>query len=338
MSRTRADGQGRGFTLIELLVVISVIALLLALLMPALQRARNQARKVVCRSNLRQFGSVLFMYVEDNEGRLPWGTGNALWMLRGSIDGERVDPNVPDVTQRMRMGRGATCPMAAKPAENGGFVMGSSGNATQTYRVEGIGGSQFEAWTITSPGPRFHASYGFNFWLFDYDSRSGFYPTRPTTRLGRTGLQTSNIADSAGVPVLLDSASIGDKPRDSVPPPREESSGISGLDYCINRHNGRINGMFLDWSVREVGLKELWTLNWCPNFDTAGRWTTAGGMQPDDWPQWMRGFRNTEGASLKLGAGSARSVSVQRRAISTRGFGLAGNAGVPCRGKRESGR
>ena len=279
------------FTLIELLVVIAVIALLMAVLMPALQRARNQARKVMCQSNLRQFGTVLSMYVEDNEGRLTWGTGNALWMLRGSIDGERVDPNVPDVTQRVRMGRGATCPMAVKPGNNSGFVMGASGNGDETYRVEGTYGSQFEAWTITSPGPTFHASYGFNFWLFEYDRRSGFYPTRPTRGL-RAGLQTFNIADKARVPVLLDSADIGDKPRDSGPPPREESNGVSGLDYCINRHNGRVNGLFLDWSVREVGLKELWTLKWCPNFDTAGRWTTAGGMQPEDWPRWMRGFKD----------------------------------------------
>jgi len=220
MGRTRAGGRGRGFTLIELLVVIAVIALLMAVLMPALQRARNQARKVMCQSNLRQFGTVLFMYVEDNEGRLPWGTGNALWMLRGSIDGERVDPNVPDVTQRMRMGRGATCPMAVKPGNNSGFGLGAGGNGDETYRVEGTLGSQFEAWTITSPGPTFHGSYGFNFWLFDYDPRSGFYPTRPGTRLRRAGLQTLNIADSASVPVLLDSASVGDRPRDSVPPPK----------------------------------------------------------------------------------------------------------------------
>ena len=47
----------KGFTLIELLVVISVIVLLMALLLPALQRARNQARAVVCRAHLKQWGT-----------------------------------------------------------------------------------------------------------------------------------------------------------------------------------------------------------------------------------------------------------------------------------------
>ena len=47
-----------------------------------------------------------------------------------------------------------------------------------------------------------------------------------------------------------------------------------------------------DWSVRKVGLKELWTLKWDPAFDTSGPWTLAGGVQPEDWPQWMRGFKD----------------------------------------------
>ena len=65
---TGADEKRLGFTLIELLVVISVIALLMALLIPALRAARNQARKVVCRSNLRSIGSVFCTYLDDNEG------------------------------------------------------------------------------------------------------------------------------------------------------------------------------------------------------------------------------------------------------------------------------
>ena len=60
----------------------------------------------------------------------------------------------------------------------------------------------------------------------------------------------------------------------------------------MNRHDGRINCLFMDWSVRKVGLKELWTLKWANGWDTANRWTRAGGVQPADWPGWMRGFRD----------------------------------------------
>ncbi len=60
-----------GFTLIELLVVIAVIALLMAILLPALQRARDQARDVVCRSNLNGVGLGVSMYLEDNAYTMP---------------------------------------------------------------------------------------------------------------------------------------------------------------------------------------------------------------------------------------------------------------------------
>ncbi|HKS35597.1 MAG TPA: DUF1559 domain-containing protein [Verrucomicrobiae bacterium] len=56
----------KGFTLIELLVVIAVIAILAALLLPALTKAKASAKSAACKSNLRQLGCALAMYVEDN--------------------------------------------------------------------------------------------------------------------------------------------------------------------------------------------------------------------------------------------------------------------------------
>ena len=61
--------------------------------------------------------------------------------------------------------------------------------------------------------------------------------------------------------------------------------------FCINRHNGFVNAAFLDCSARKIGLKQLWTLKWYSKFNIANPWTRAGGAGAEDWPEWMRNFK-----------------------------------------------
>ncbi len=61
----------RGFTLIELLVVIAIIAILAAILFPVFARARENARRTACISNVKQLGLAWMMYVQDNDETFP---------------------------------------------------------------------------------------------------------------------------------------------------------------------------------------------------------------------------------------------------------------------------
>ena len=75
----------QGFTLIELLVVIAIIAILAAILFPVFGRARENARRSSCQSNLKQIGLGLIQYSQDYDEKLIHATlptnGNVKWQL-----------------------------------------------------------------------------------------------------------------------------------------------------------------------------------------------------------------------------------------------------------------
>src|SRR5438093_6662572 len=99
----------RAFTLVELLVVIGIIAVLIAVLLPALAKARKQAARTSCASNLRQIGVAVAAYAVENKGYLPEYAGynnrrpdlssdyadTHLWILQ-NFDLNRNPPVIPD--------------------------------------------------------------------------------------------------------------------------------------------------------------------------------------------------------------------------------------------------
>jgi len=79
--------EKKGFTLIELLVVIAIISILAAILFPVFARARENARRTTCLSNLKQIGLGIMQYTQDNDERYP-GVYSAINAADRTQDGQ----------------------------------------------------------------------------------------------------------------------------------------------------------------------------------------------------------------------------------------------------------
>ncbi len=82
----RIRHKARAFTLIELLVVIAIIAVLLAILLPAMRKIKETGREAVCKSNLRNIGLAVHLYLDDYDRKLPH-TGSSNKFLWFEADG-----------------------------------------------------------------------------------------------------------------------------------------------------------------------------------------------------------------------------------------------------------
>ena len=84
--------MARGFTLIELLVVIAIIAVLLAILMPAMRKIKEIARETVCKSNLKNIGLAVHLYLDDYNRTLPprLSSNRFLWFEADGVTYRKV--------------------------------------------------------------------------------------------------------------------------------------------------------------------------------------------------------------------------------------------------------
>jgi len=246
--------------LIELLVVIAIIALLMAMLMPALNRVKKQARSAACQASLHQWTLIWSMFTTDRDGYFHKGLGGESQTSEGRWP-VVMRTQYADLDMRL-------CPMATKPLSEGGL-------------------NPLAAWGIFDDGS--YGSYGLNEWLCNRNPGNSNAPNY---------WKHVDVKPADKIPVFVDCYWYDVWPfHTNEPPPTDGSTiGLAGSDemrrVCLNRHSGAVNGAFLDWSIRRIDLKELWTLKWHRNFEINGPWTKMGGVTSEDWPQWMRGMRD----------------------------------------------
>ena len=246
----------RAFTLIELLVVIAIIAVLMTILMPALNMAKKQARLVVDISNLHQWGLIWKYFTDEHKGYFD------------------VDDNWPErVREYYDNEEILFCPEATKTVLQGER-------------------SPFVAWEEDD----YMGSYGLNAWVTKDQITNTTDVFNDTLRW-----KTPNVAGAAYAPMMAGCSIRGATPHHWDVPPEYDGQawpGGSGDDvdemrrFCMNRHNGYVSGVFLDFHARKIGLKELWEIQWSKEWFRRNDSDLTMDRNPPIWPDWMANFKD----------------------------------------------
>jgi len=250
---------------------------------------RRRAREAVCQANLLRWGDVFGGIVEENGGKFLSGT---------SARGYWWPIQLPHELQDWKKNRTWFCPTATVPiyGENG-----VSSPIIGTWNAWGIFRNPvavYEGKTYTMADSGINGSYGLNGYVIPIPENlsthtANAYEGGVPAKHGWRNLL--DVPDVSRVPMFLDTLRFDVWPLETHAPAVLENVAWTANHMarcCINRHEGAVNCLFVDGSVRKVGLKELWTLQWHKAFNTAGPWTSAGGVQPENWPDWIRPFKD----------------------------------------------
>jgi prepilin-type N-terminal cleavage/methylation domain-containing protein/prepilin-type processing-associated H-X9-DG protein len=265
----KPTNKQNGYTLPELLVTISVIGGLIAILLPSTQRTRKQAKAISCQSNQRQWGIAFTIDDEPIRYLDRFQPFLRTYIYYNKMDGNSLRTDDNDIY---------LCPSAEK------FGKPVPSLAPEYLNLQAWDGSKSRAWAYRFKGRLFTSSYSVNTMRENIARRKVISEEKPSEVpiLFDSTFRLTGLAESDDPPPKYD-----DMPRGI---PTYKDTRACGI--CIDRHNGGINILFMDGSVRKVGLKELWTLMWNDEFNRTGPWTKAGGVQLHDWPEWMRRFKD----------------------------------------------
>jgi len=273
-------GRRDGLRRIDWAVLLGCAILALMTFGAVGESGRNRAKEAVCQANLHQWQGIFHRYIEDNDGKF----------LTGISSGYYWPIQLPHEYQDWRRNRAWFCPMATTPIMDANGVMwpvSAVFNAWGIYRDFGSMSYGGKTYTVNPHG--IAGSYGLNGFTLKV---AGAYEGGVPASLGWADLK--DVPDAGRVPLFFDALRFDLWPKHTEGPAPAENAAWSANNMarcCINRHDGAVNCLFVDGSVRKVGLKELWTLKWHREFNTSGPWTKAGGVRSEDWPEWIRPFK-----------------------------------------------
>ena len=279
-ARTRRRGFTQAFTLIELLVVIAIIAILAAILFPVFQKVRENARRAVCESNLRQLGLAYTQYNQDYDEFTP--TVNKA-KQPGGLDGAGYTPDYFVIMQPyLKSVNVFLCPDRNDPIATMGDGTGHAAGGLNT-------GGCYDNFNATGQC----IGYGYD----DGIASDGGYgliqsqtldANNKVVRAGRSIASITSPADMVAFGDTWDNLSVAD----------DNASGRFNSTAAL-RHGGLENMCFVDGHVKPIRMEMAkytgfgtvvipvdpkFATDWCYDPSATGTYGTAGNNPPSGYP------------------------------------------------------
>jgi prepilin-type N-terminal cleavage/methylation domain-containing protein/prepilin-type processing-associated H-X9-DG protein len=251
-----SQSRRHGFTLIELLVVIAIIAILAAILFPVFARAREEARKTSCLSNIKQIALAAAMYSEDYGERLmpPWSQLSSN-LAQADWTWTWVGLSQPYVKNK------------------GIYLCPDGGTAATTSKDPSVANGQYSSYGMNTDG------------LFGTVAGAGQYFPNPMSSYPPKSsavapANTVQFMDAAEITTTTEGDPTGmqnayafyvSNPDDDHPGgasnypsgiyfrlPTSIGNGSNGAIVPLARHNGVSNAAFLDGHAKAIRLSGVW--------------------------------------------------------------------------------
>jgi prepilin-type processing-associated H-X9-DG protein len=288
--------RGEGFTLVVLMVVVGIIVLLVAILIPVLGHTRKNANNVKCLANVRSLGQAYLAYVAAN--RHPPAYYDPVDPFPPTTPDKRYVQTWIAALLESTTSTTNVCP-EAKESPGGtvtsfGSVSAAYGDSTAPYSFGGYGFNGYLYWAnepgqVANPtgagaawsqGGR--AGYKFanppagakfeDLWFSDpLSADGGTVPQSVITALAPTPVPTT-FGSAGSIPIFADANQYHAWPQHTDATPSGGSYTVTSGDqsattyklgrFCLARHPGGVNVVFLDGHATTLSLEQLWQLRW----------------------------------------------------------------------------
>jgi prepilin-type N-terminal cleavage/methylation domain-containing protein/prepilin-type processing-associated H-X9-DG protein len=263
VKRNASRGQASrttGFTLIELLVVIAIIAILAAILFPVFARARENARRASCQSNLKQIGLGIAQYAQDYDETMPPG-----YVKGSNSSSSNAGPwhwLIQPYTKSLQVLR---CPSNTTPAPPTASVqqeLGDPGRGTIPVSYKANGGNRDDNFLAAdwcqSPSPTYAATS-------DCQRPMDSYQGAPTTSYTMRPAKLAEFASTAETIVVTEVNDVSAASYSLATYGRRDQDLQNAV---MTNHLGTANFLFADGHVKAMKpiatastTRNMWALN-----------------------------------------------------------------------------